>query len=86
MFRDFADGDSGPGPFDHIAGGSALRIALQTGKTPDEIITSWQPGLAAFRQARRPYLLYGERPKSELVINRSFPTLTIRVSNHFQRS
>jgi len=65
MFRPSADGASGPDPFDHIAGGDALRIALQTGKTPEEIITSWQPGLAAFRQARRPYLLYGERPKSE---------------------
>jgi len=65
MFRPSADGASGPDPFDHIAGGDALRIALQTGKTPEEIITSWQPGLAAFREARRPYLLYGERPRSE---------------------
>ncbi len=65
MFRPSADGDSGPDPFDHIAGGDALRIALQTGKTPEEIITSWQPRLAAFRKARLPYLLYGERPKSE---------------------
>jgi len=65
MFRPSADGESGPDAFDHIAGGDALRIALQTGKTPEEIITSWQPGLAAFRKARLPYLLYGERPKSE---------------------
>ena len=42
-----------------------LRVALQTGKTPEDIITSWQAGLAAFREARRPYLLYGDRPKSE---------------------
>jgi uncharacterized protein YbbC (DUF1343 family) len=65
MFRDSADGDSGPSAFDHIAGGSALRVALQTGKTPEDIVTSWQQGLADFRQARRPYLLYGEKPKSE---------------------
>jgi uncharacterized protein YbbC (DUF1343 family) len=65
MFRPSADGNSGPEAFDHIAGGDALRIALQTGKTPEDIITSWQPGLTAFREARRPYLLYGERPKSE---------------------
>jgi uncharacterized protein YbbC (DUF1343 family) len=65
MFRTSADGDSGPDAFDHIAGGDAFRIALQTGRTPEEIITSWQPGLAAFRQARRPYLLYGDRPRSE---------------------
>ena len=65
MFHDSANGDSGPDAFDHIAGGNALRLALQKGRTPEEIITSWQPGLAAFREARRPYLLYGERPKSE---------------------
>ena len=65
MFRDSPDGNSGPAPFDHIAGGPELRVALQTGKTPEDIITSWQTGLAEFRQARRPYLLYGERPKSE---------------------
>jgi uncharacterized protein YbbC (DUF1343 family) len=65
MFRDSAGGDSGPDAFDHIAGGDALRIALQTGRTPDEIIASWQPRLAAFREARRPYLLYGDRPRSE---------------------
>ena len=64
MFRDSGNGDSGPDAFDHIAGGDALRVALQSGKTPEEIITSWQPALAAFREARRPFLLYGERPKS----------------------
>jgi uncharacterized protein YbbC (DUF1343 family) len=65
MFVTNTDEDSGPGPFDAIAGGPALRTALQTGETPEEIITTWQPGLAAFREARRPYLLYGDRPKSE---------------------
>ncbi|MCE0483648.1 MAG: DUF1343 domain-containing protein [Methylacidiphilales bacterium] len=65
MFRTSADGDSGPDAFDHIAGGNGLRTALQNGQTPDQIITSWQPGLAAFRAARRPYLLYGDRPKSD---------------------
>ena len=65
MFRTSANGDSGPDAFDHIAGGDGLRTALQSGETPEQIITSWQPGLAAFRQARLPYLLYGERPKSE---------------------
>ncbi len=65
MFRRSTDGDSGPEAFDQIAGGDALRTALQSGKTPEDIITSWQPGLAAFREARRPYLLYGDRPKSD---------------------
>lgn len=65
MFAPTANGDSGPEAFDQIAGGDALRTALQSGETPDEIITSWQSGLAAFREARRPYLLYGDRPKSD---------------------
>jgi len=64
MFRTSADGDSGPDVFDHVAGTDALRVALQNGDTPEEIIASWQPGLAAFREARRPFLLYGEKPRS----------------------
>jgi uncharacterized protein YbbC (DUF1343 family) len=62
MFRADPSGDSGPDAFDKIAGGPALRTALQKGETPDEIIASWQPGLTAFREARRRFLLYGERP------------------------
>ena len=65
MFRATDDGDSGPDPFDHIAGTDALRLDLQNGKTPEEIIASWQQDLMAFREARRPYLLYGDRPRSE---------------------
>jgi uncharacterized protein YbbC (DUF1343 family) len=66
MFQPDATGDSGPDPFDKIAGSDALRHALQSGQTPEQIITSWQPGLAAFREARRPFLLYGERPKGDV--------------------
>jgi len=62
MFQTSKDGDSGPSAFDHIAGSDALRLALQKGETPEQIISSWQAGLTAFREARRPYLLYGERP------------------------
>lgn len=65
MFRASADGDSGPDAFDHVAGTDALRLDLQAGKTPEEIIASWQPGIMAFREARRPYLLYGGRPRGE---------------------
>jgi uncharacterized protein YbbC (DUF1343 family) len=65
MFQPTQNGDSGPSAFDHVVGGDGLRLALQKGQTPEQIITSWQPGLAAFREARRPYLLYGERPKSD---------------------
>jgi uncharacterized protein YbbC (DUF1343 family) len=66
MFQPDPSGDAGPAAFDKIAGTDALRLALQKGATPEEIITSWQPGLAAFREARRPYLLYGDRPKMDL--------------------
>jgi uncharacterized protein YbbC (DUF1343 family) len=64
MFRTDASGDSGPEAFDKIAGGPALRLALQHGQTPEEIIGSWQPGLTAFREERRRFLLYGERPET----------------------
>jgi uncharacterized protein YbbC (DUF1343 family) len=62
MFHTDASGDSGPDAFDKIAGGPALRLALQHGQTPEEIIGSWQPGLTAFREERKRFLLYGERP------------------------
>jgi uncharacterized protein YbbC (DUF1343 family) len=65
MFRTSADGDSGAKAFDDIAGGSGLRTALQGGQTPEEIITTWQAGLSAFREARRPFLLYPDRPTGE---------------------
>jgi uncharacterized protein YbbC (DUF1343 family) len=63
MFQPDATGDTGPAAFDAIAGGSALRTALQENQMPDQIEASWQPGLAAFNQARRRFLLYGERPE-----------------------
>jgi uncharacterized protein YbbC (DUF1343 family) len=64
MFRADPTGDSGPDAFDKIAGGDALRLALQNGQTPDQIEASWQPGLAAFREARQRFLLYGEGGKT----------------------
>ncbi len=65
MFVADKNGDSGPVAFDHIAGSDALRVALQNKKTPDQIIATWQADLAAFREARRPFLLYGDRPKTD---------------------
>jgi uncharacterized protein YbbC (DUF1343 family) len=62
MFQPDASGDAGPDAFDQIAGGPALRSALESGQSPDEIIQSWQPGLKAFREKRRKYLIYGEHP------------------------
>ena len=65
MFRTDPTGDSGPAAFDAIAGGDALRTALQQGKTPQDIVSSWQPGLAAFRDARHRFLLYHDGEKSD---------------------
>ena len=64
MFRESANGDSGPDAFDKICGGDALRTALINGEKPEEIIASWQAGLDQFTAARRKYLLYGERPNN----------------------
>ena len=63
MFRTSADGDSGPDAFDHIAGGDALRLALQSGKTPEEIITSWQPGLTPFGRRGGPICFTARSPR-----------------------
>jgi len=47
-----------PRHFDRLAGGPALREAIQGGRLPDEIVRGWAAGLAAFEQRRTPYLLY----------------------------
>lgn len=64
MFRPTPGGDSGPSAFDHVAGGDTLRLALLRGDTPEQIVAAWKPALAAFREARKPYLLYGEHSKA----------------------
>ena len=46
------------GSFDRLAGGPMLREALLRGDAPERIVASWQPGLAAYRERVRPYLLY----------------------------
>ena len=46
--------------FDRLAGGPALREALSAGRAPDEIVGGWGGELAAFRERRKPYLLYPE--------------------------
>jgi uncharacterized protein YbbC (DUF1343 family) len=46
--------------FDRLAGGPALREALEQGTDPDQIVRSWGPALDAFRTRRRPFLLYPE--------------------------
>ncbi|HLQ21684.1 MAG TPA: DUF1343 domain-containing protein [Gemmatimonadales bacterium] len=46
--------------FDRLAGGPALREALSAGRAPEEIVGGWAGELAAFRERRKPYLLYPE--------------------------
>jgi uncharacterized protein YbbC (DUF1343 family) len=45
-------------PFDVIAGTSALRDAMESGRSLEEMEKSWQAGTEAFRRRRREYLLY----------------------------
>lgn len=44
--------------FDRLAGSTSLRKQMQQGKTPQQIRDSWQPALEAFREMRKPYLIY----------------------------
>lgn len=44
--------------FDRLAGGPALRVALQHGEAAGEIVASWQAGLEAYRRRVQPVLLY----------------------------
>ncbi len=44
--------------FDRDWGNDRVRAALVAGASPDEIVASWEPGLAAFRAIREPALIY----------------------------
>jgi uncharacterized protein YbbC (DUF1343 family) len=44
--------------FDRDWGTSSVRTALLDGASPDAIVASWEPALAAFRTIRAKYLLY----------------------------
>ena len=44
--------------FDKVNGTDATRLALQSGKSAAEIVSSWKAGEEKFRQVRRKYLLY----------------------------
>ena len=44
--------------FDKVNGTDATRLALQNGKSATEVVQAWQANEAAFRKARKPYLLY----------------------------
>jgi uncharacterized protein YbbC (DUF1343 family) len=45
-------------PFDVIAGTSALREAIESGRRLEDIETSWRKDLEGFRRLRQPFLLY----------------------------
>lgn len=62
VYAQFAANDTAlitrPDFFDKLAGTDAIRKALQNGTDLATLKASWLPGLAAFKQQRRPYLLY----------------------------
>lgn len=44
--------------FEKLAGTKELRKQIEQGMTEQEIVASWQPGINAFKQIRKKYLLY----------------------------
>ena len=46
--------------FDLLAGNGEIRRMIMDGDTPDEIRQSWADDVEAFRERRKPYLLYPE--------------------------
>ncbi len=44
--------------FDRLAGGSALREAIERGEDPAAIVASWQSGIEAFKRRVKEFLLY----------------------------
>ncbi|MCX6317370.1 MAG: DUF1343 domain-containing protein [Bacteroidetes bacterium] len=46
--------------FNKLAGNNDLWQQIVAGKTEDEIRKSWEPGLTAFKQIRKKYLLYDD--------------------------
>jgi uncharacterized protein YbbC (DUF1343 family) len=43
---------------DLLTGGDAVRLGIERGLPPEEIFSTWLPAERAFRERRRPYLLY----------------------------
>jgi uncharacterized protein YbbC (DUF1343 family) len=44
--------------FDRDWGTNSVRLALQNGASPDDIVASWESGLSRYRSIRERYLLY----------------------------
>jgi uncharacterized protein YbbC (DUF1343 family) len=47
-----------PSFFDKLMGTSTVREALERGEPYEQIVASWEPGLAKFAEQRKPFLLY----------------------------
>ena len=45
-------------PIDVIAGSTSFRAAIDSGARGEDIAARWQPGVHAFAELRRPFLLY----------------------------
>lgn len=45
-------------PFDLIAGGSRVRLQMESGQGVEQMARKWEPELQAFKELVRPYLLY----------------------------
>ena len=60
--RSFWGSADGTGQYwiDNLSGSSDLRRMIEDGATAEEIKDSWQEDITAFREQRRPYLLYEE--------------------------
>ena len=60
--RSFWGSADGNGQYwiDNLSGSSELRRMIEDGATAEEIKDSWQEDVTAFREQRRPYLLYEE--------------------------
>lgn len=48
------------GFFDKLAGTDQLRMAIEKGRSAEEIRSDWQAGLLAFEKIRRKYLIYSD--------------------------
>ena len=51
-----------PATFDLLAGSDTVRLALEAGTPPAEIVDGWSRGLSGFRELRRGHLLYPPAP------------------------
>ena len=46
------------GSLDRLSGSADVRLALERGDTPEQIVESWSAALKEYEEVRRGYLLY----------------------------